>query len=39
LRDYEFDPEIHGALLDEMVHAPVRAFEGTDYLPPEEEYL
>jgi len=40
LREYEFDPEFHNALLDEIVAQPAIAFEGTDYIPPEDdEYL
>ena len=40
LRDYEYDPEIHGALMDEMISKPAIAFEGTDYVPPDvDEYL
>jgi len=39
LENYEFDPDKHEALLDEMVQRKATAFENTDYQPPQEDYL
>jgi len=38
LRDYEFDPDEHDALMDEMVLAPAVAFENSDYEIPEDPF-
>ena len=39
IKDYDFDPDVHDALMAEMVSKPAVAFEGTDYTPPDEDYL
>ena len=39
LQDYEHDPVVYDEMSAEMVALPHPAFQGTDYEPPDEEYI